>query len=250
MSLLAPSAIPEIEPGCDLAQVILDACRRVDWTVIAGDCFVVAQKIVSKSEGRYVRLDDVVPCSEAVELAQVVGKDPRIVELVLRESVRIVRAAPGVLIVQHKLGHVLANAGVDQSNVPDESGTRALLLPEDPDTSARNIAQSISRHCSVPVSVLINDSFGRPWREGVCGTAIGVYGLPALIDRRGYIDRCGKPLQITTIGFADEIAAAASILMGQANESRPVVCIRGLPFDPDGGGISTLLRAPAFDLFR
>lgn len=251
--LEAPHGVPEVARGCDLAGLVLQACVRIGWAIADGDCFVLAQKIVSKAEGRDVRLDEVLPGARALALAEVVGKDARLVELVLRESVRVVRAAPGLLITEHRLGHVLANAGVDQSNVPGADGERALLLPEDPDRSARAIARSIAQRCGVRVAVLINDSFGRVWREGVCGTAIGVYGRPAVIDRRGVADRNGRALQVTRIGHADEVAAAASLLMGQADKGRPLVCVRGLGFDAGEAGqagMAPVHRPAQMDLFR
>ncbi len=251
LRMQALAGIPEVLPGIDLATLVLDACAASDWRPQAGDCFVLAQKIVSKSEGRIVPLDEADPSPRARMLADRCRMDPRVVELVLRESVAVVRAAPGVLIVEHRLGHVMANAGVDQSNVPAHDGRAcALLLPVDPDASARRIALAITERAGVPVSVLVNDSFGRPWRQGVCGTALGVFGLPALRDRRGEPDRQGRPLQGTLVAVADEVAAAASLLMGQADEGRPVVAIRGLRFEPTAGGIATVFRPRDQDLFR
>lgn len=249
--LQALDGVPEVLPGTDLAALVLDACAASGWTLQAGDCVALAQKIVSKAEGRFVFVDEVRPGARALELAAVCRKDPRLVELVLSESVDVVRAVPGVLITEHRLGHVMANAGVDQSNVPAHDGReRALLLPRDPDASALSLARALADRCGVDVSVLINDSFGRPWREGVCGTAIGVYGLPALRDRRGAPDREGRPMQVTQVALADEIAAAASALMGQADEGRPVVAIRGLAFDPSAAGVRAVFRPRAQDLFR
>ena len=249
--LQALDGVPEVLPGTDLAALVLDACAASGWTLRAGDCIAVAQKIVSKAEGRFVFVDEVRPGARALELAATCRKDPRLVELVLAESVDVVRAVPGVLITEHRLGHVMANAGVDQSNVPELDGReRALLLPRDPDASARELAGAIAGRAGVDVSVLVNDSFGRPWREGVCGTAIGVYGLPALRDRRGAPDREGRPMQVTQVALADEIAAAASALMGQADEGRPVVAIRGLAFDPSAAGVRAVFRPRAQDLFR
>jgi len=251
LELQALDAIPEVVPGTDLAVLVIDACAASGWALRAGDCIALAQKIVSKSEGRFVFLDEVRPGARALELAATCRKDPRLVELVLAESVEVVRAVPGVLITEHRLGHVMANAGVDQSNVPSLDGReRALMLPLDPDASARALAQAIAARAGVAVSVLINDSFGRPWREGVCGTAIGAWGLPALVDRRGAPDREGRPMQVTQVALADEVAAAASALMGQTDEGRPVVAIRGLPFDASAAGMRAVFRARAQDLFR
>ncbi|MCW5668698.1 MAG: coenzyme F420-0:L-glutamate ligase [Hydrogenophaga sp.] len=251
LHLVAPQGLPEVREGDDLVELVLHACREVAWSWCPGDCVVLAQKVVSKAEGRRVALGSVTPSPPALELAGTTGKDPRLLELVLRESVRVVRAVRGLVITQHRLGHVFANAGVDQSNVPSEAGDEcALLLPQDPDASARAIADGLRERLGFDVSVLIVDSFGRPWREGVCGTAIGVYGLPAVIDRRGKTDREGRPLQVTLVAHADEVAAAASLLMGQADEGRPLVLIRGLPFDGEAAGIGALHRTSAQDLFR
>jgi len=251
LSLMAPATLPEVPVGCDLAGLVIDACIASAWTITDGDCFVFAQKIVSKAEGRYVCLDEVKPGPKAIELAIATAKDARLVELILAESRRVVRALPGLLITEHRLGHILANAGIDQSNVPDDNGReRALLLPQDPDQSASGIARDLLTRTGCRVGVLINDSFGRPWRQGVCGTAIGVYGLPALVDKRGTVDREGRIMQATLIAVADEVAAAASILMGQADEGRPLVCIRGLHTDWTQAGMQTIHRPAQTDLFR
>jgi coenzyme F420-0:L-glutamate ligase/coenzyme F420-1:gamma-L-glutamate ligase len=251
LQLQALAGIAEVTTGDDLAAIVLQACAHTGWPVKAGDCFVLAQKIVSKAEGRSVVLDKVQPSERALALAETCRLDAKMVELVLRESVAVVRAAPNVLIVRHRLGHVMANAGIDQSNVPVPDGRpRALLLPLDPDASARALALDIAGRTGVPVSVVVNDSFGRPWRQGVCGTALGVYGLPALRDRRGVPDRQGRPLRHTFVAMADEVAAAASLVMGQADEGRPVIAIRGLPFDPKAVGIVPVFRPAEQDLFR
>jgi coenzyme F420-0:L-glutamate ligase/coenzyme F420-1:gamma-L-glutamate ligase len=251
LSLTALAGVPEVRAGDDLAAVVLEACARGGWDLADDDCVALAQKIVSKAEGRAVLLDEVEPSPEARELAGRVAKDPRLVELVLRESVRVVRAVPHVLIVEHRLGHVLANAGIDQSNVPSADGReRALLLPVDPDRSARALAEAIRERTGKRVAVLVNDSFGRPWRQGVCGTAIGVFGVPAVVDRRGQLDREGRAMQVTVVALADEIAAAASLLMGQVDEGRPIVCLRGLRVDHAHGGMSAIHRPSATDLFR
>ena len=212
---------------------------------------MVAQKIVSKAEGRLRRLDAIRPSPRAEELAAVVGKDARLVELVLSESRRVVRAAPNVLIVEHRLGFVMANAGVDQSNVGPDGDAVALLLPRDPDASCRALRAALHRRLGVALAVLMNDSFGRPWRLGVTGVCIGAAGLPVLRDRRGSPDLFGRALRHTEIALGDEIAAAASLLMGQADEGIPAVLVRGLdlaalPEQP----ASALLRAPDQDLFR
>jgi coenzyme F420-0:L-glutamate ligase/coenzyme F420-1:gamma-L-glutamate ligase len=214
-----------------------------------GDIVVLAQKIVSKAEGRRVRLADVTPSTRARMLAATVGKDPRIVELILSESARVLRAERGLLIVVDKRGHVLANAGIDQSNVSggDEA---ALLLPADPDASCARLREAIRQRSGAAVAVVINDSLGRAWRKGTVGTALGASGLPALLDLRGTPDRHGRALRTTEVGLADEIAAAASALMGQAGEGRPVVLVRGLPHSATDGRARDLVRPEEQDLFR
>jgi len=191
------------------------------------------------------------PRAEAVALAAEVRKDPRLVELVLRESRRVVRSAPDVLIVEHRLGFTMANAGIDQSNVAAPGGAEyALLLPEDPDASARRLREAFAAATGVAPGVLVNDSFGRPWRIGTVGVAIGCAGIAATRDLRGTRDRYGRELQITIVGHADEIAAAASLLMGQADEGRPIVLLRGLATHAPAQPASALLRPPREDLFR
>jgi coenzyme F420-0:L-glutamate ligase/coenzyme F420-1:gamma-L-glutamate ligase len=196
-------------------------------------------------------LASVRPSPRAEALAAEVGKDPRLVELILSESVRVVRARPGLLIVEHRLGFVMANAGVDQSNVaPPDCGARALLLPRDPDGSAETLRERLAARHGVSLAVVVNDSVGRAWRRGTVGMAIGAAGLPALLDLRGRPDLFGRPLQVSISGFADEIAAAASLLMGQGGESQPVVLVRGLAWTAPANPAAALLRPPAEDLFR
>jgi coenzyme F420-0:L-glutamate ligase/coenzyme F420-1:gamma-L-glutamate ligase len=212
---------------------------------------VVAQKIVSKAEDRSVDLATVVPSPRAVALGAEIGKDPRLVEVLLRESVRVVRSRPNLLIVEHRLGFVMANAGVDQSNVAPQDGVhRVLLLPRDPDASAEALRARLAERFGVPLAVIINDSFGRAWRRGTVGVAIGAAGLPALVDLRGRPDLFGRILEVSIIGFADEIAAAASLLMGQADEARPVVLVRGLDWTGPATAGREMLRPAAEDLFR
>lgn len=179
------------------------------------------------------------------------GKDPRVVELILRESAEVVRMRPGVIITAHRLGFVMANAGIDASNVEDGEGQEiVLLLPEDPDASAKRLRQQLRARAQVDVAVIINDSFGRAWRLGTIGTAIGVSGLPALLDLRGSPDRTGRRLQVTEVGVADEVAGAASLLMGQAAEGRPIVHVRGFPYPRREGNAAELVRPREADLFR
>ena len=221
--------LPLIRAGDDLAEQVAAALERNGVAPRAGDVLVVAQKIVSKAEGRLVDLATVEPSARAVALASDVGKDPRLVEVILSESVRVVRARRNVLIVEHRLGFIMANAGVDQSNVaPADGAQRVLLLPDNPDRSAQTLRRGLKALTGVDIAVVINDSFGRPWRQGTVGVAIGASGLPALIDLRGRPDLFGRRLEVSMIGFADEVAAAASLVMGQADEALPAVLIRGL----------------------
>jgi coenzyme F420-0:L-glutamate ligase/coenzyme F420-1:gamma-L-glutamate ligase len=252
LELVALKGIGRIEPGDDLGERIVRAAGQTGVALAAGDVVAVAQKIVSKSEGRLVFLDEVTPSPRAIELAATCLKDPRVVELVLRESRKVLRAVPNVLIVEDRRGLVLANAGIDQSNVePDASGrARVLLLPEDPDASAQRLRARLGSLAGVEVGVLINDSIGRAWRLGTVGTCIGGSGLPGLLDLRGAPDLYGRALQTTEVGFADELAAAASMLMGQSGEGRPVVLIRGAALARTDGNARELQRAHDKDLFR
>lgn len=230
--------------------MLLAALDQVGLVPQDGDVFAVAQKIVSKAEGRLVDLADVTPSPRAVELAAQVGKDPRLIELILRESEEVSRLRPGVIITRHRLGFTSANAGIDRSNVGPDGEERVLLLPLDPDASARRIRETILAERGTAVGVVITDSHGRPFRLGTVGVAIGVAGLPALWDRRGEPDRYGYRLQHTDVGVADEIAAAAGLLMGQAAEGQPAVLIRGLSLPPIDGRATDLVRPKALDLYR
>jgi len=250
IELLALPGLPAVAQGDDLAALIIESLHRSGLRLRDDDVIVVAQKIVSKAEGRRVDLRSVHPSPRAAALAIQVQKDPRLVELILSESRRIVRAAPNLLIVEHRLGYVMANAGIDQSNVAGD-GEWALLLPVDPDASARRLREALATNAGSPPAVVINDSFGRPWRRVTVGVALGAAGLPSLLDLRGQPDLFGRRLQSTQVGHADEIAAAASLLMGQAAESRPVVLIRGA-VRPDAPAmpVAALLRPPEEDQFR
>ena len=243
--------IPLVRPGDDLAGLLIAACERSTLAPADGDIFVVAQKIVSKAEGRHVDLADVKPSERAQTLAAEVNKDPRLVEVILGESRRVVRYRPGVLIVEHRLGFIMANAGVDRSNVdPDIGAEPVLLLPIDPDASAADLLDRLAAHFRKRLAVIISDSWGRPWRRGTVGVALGAAGLPALIDMRGRPDLFGHDLRITQTGFADEIASAASPLMGQADEAQPVVLVHGLAWSGAPTPAATLIRPPEEDLFR
>lgn len=248
LSLVALPNLPLIAPGDDLAALIASAATAAGEAIQDGDVVVVAQKIVSKAEGRIVDLGAVEPSAAALELAARTGKDARLVELILNESEAVVRAKPGVVIVAHRRGWVHANAGIDQSNV--QGGDRALLLPADPDRSAAELRVALARHTGAALAVIISDSFGRAWRLGTVGTAIGASGIACLKDLRGQPDLFGRRLQATEIGHADEIAAAASILMGQADEACPVVIVRGVSGVPADGRAADLIRPPREDLFR
>jgi coenzyme F420-0:L-glutamate ligase/coenzyme F420-1:gamma-L-glutamate ligase len=249
MVVQALTALPRIGAGDDLTEIIL-AATAAQCPLQARDVVVIAQKIVSKSEGRAVHLAGITPSTTATQLAETAGKDPRIVELILAESRKVLRCVPGVIVVEDVRGLVLANAGIDASNVDPEGGETVLLLPANPDASAARIAAGLSTAVGGPIAVIINDSIGRAWRRGTVGTAIGAAGLPALLDLRGTPDLFGRSLQSTEIGLADELAAAASVLMGQAAEGRPVVIIRGAPYARRHGSASDLQRPPTLDLFR
>jgi len=249
LHVMAPAGIPRVREGDDLAGQILTALGASAERLVADDVVVIAQKIVSKAEGRCVALASVRPSAQALELAERCGRDPRLVELILGESTAVVRATPGVIIVEHRLGLVLANAGVDQSNI-DPAEPSALLLPRDPDASARRIRQALVQATGAEVAVVIIDSIGRAWRNGTIGTAIGIAGAPGLVDLRRQPDLYGRPLQSTELGWADEVAAAASLVMGQAGEGRPVAIVRGAPYPRREGSMRELLRSRDLDLFR
>jgi coenzyme F420-0:L-glutamate ligase/coenzyme F420-1:gamma-L-glutamate ligase len=250
--LTALPDIPLVKSGDDLVLIIEEGAKRAGLGLRDGDVFVLAQKIVSKSEGRVVDLGEVVASPRANAIAKYVEKDPRFVELVLRESRKVLRMRPGLLVVEHRLGFVCANAGLDRSNVAPHSGgeDRVLMLPADPDGSCETIRQRIGQRLGVSVGVIINDSHGRAWRTGIQGVAIGVAGVPALLDMRGHPDLFDYTLQITQIGTADEMAAAASLLMGQADEGRPIVHARGFPYPLRPGSLAELIRPEDEDAFR
>jgi coenzyme F420-0:L-glutamate ligase/coenzyme F420-1:gamma-L-glutamate ligase len=262
--------IPLVFPGDCLPEILLASLQTARVTLEDGDILVVAQKIVSKSENRLVNLANVTPSSKATELAKRSAKDPRLVELILRESREVLRVRPGTIIVEHRLGFVCANAGIDHSNVapPDsnmesfkvqppiskESMTSSedwvLLLPEDPDRSALEIRRKIKVATGNRIGVLIIDSHGRAWRLGTIGTAIGLSGLPGLVDERGWPDLFGYRLKITMVAVADELAAAASLVMGEAAEGIPAVHVRGFPYPLRESSLKELLREKENDLFR
>src|SRR5512146_1169742 len=248
ITLTALPGIGEIEPGDDLAAVLGSALRSLPVPPRPRDVLVIAQKVVSKAEGRYVRLDSVTVSPRAAELAALTRKDARLVELILAESVEVLRARPDILIVRHRLGVVMANAGIDRSNVG--GGDRVLLLPLDPDGSAAALRTSILERHGLEIGVLICDSFGRPWRKGVTNVALGAAGVPALIDRRGEPDRHGRRLEVTEVALADQLASAAGLLMGEGAESLPAVLISGLTLTAPAVPAARLIRPLAEDLFR
>jgi coenzyme F420-0:L-glutamate ligase / coenzyme F420-1:gamma-L-glutamate ligase len=245
--------IPLIQPGDNLAALIVEALYSASIELLDDDIIVLAQKIVSKAEGRLVNLTEVEPSQEAIELAGRTEKDPRFCEMVLRESNTVLRTRPGTIIVEHKRGFVCANAGIDHSNLHGPWGNPEdwiLLLPEDSDESARQICQDLERLSGAKLGVLIIDSHGRAWRNGTVGVAIGFANLPGLVDLRGTEDLFGYRLRITLVAAADELAAAASLMMGQAAERLPVVHVRGFPYPRRDGDLSELIRPKELDLFR
>lgn len=247
LNLIGLTGIPEIQAGDDLATLIVERASRRDLTLQPNDILVVTQKIVSKAEGRVVPLSDVVPSPAASAWAAYFDKDPRLVELILREARRIVRMDRGLILAETRHGFICANAGVDRSNLPGEQS--ASLLPLDPDGSANAIRDRIRTLCGVDVAILISDTFGRPWREGLTNVAIGVSGLIPLRDYREATDDFGRNLKATRIAIADELAAAAELIMGKT-ERIPVVLIRGYQCVRGEGRASMLLRPPEQDLFR
>ena len=244
---IALPGLPLVQAADDLAVLIERGMNEAGLRFEPGDVLVVAQKIISKSEGRLVALADVAVSPAGAALATTVRKDPRLVTLILAESRRVVRALPGLLIVEHRLGFIMANAGIDQSNVGPGC---ALLLPTDPDQSAASLADRLGALSGTSPAVVISDSFGRPWRRGTVGVALGVAGLPALLDMRGQPDLFGRRLEASIVGLADEIASAASLLMGQADEAIPAVLLRGLRYTVAPLPAAALLRDAMEDQFR
>lgn len=245
--------LPLIHPGDNLSDLLWQSLTKASLTLLDGDILVIAQKIVSKAEGRLVNLATVSPSEKAIQLAEKVDKDPRFVELVLQESRSVLRTRPGTLIVEHCLGFVCANAGVDHSNVGGQAGSPEdwfLLLPKNPDQSAAEIRESLEQRSGARIGVAIIDSHGRAWRMGIVGTTIGLSGLPGLVDMRGKLDMFGYALRVTQIAAVDELAAAASLVMGQANERCPAIHIRGFPYELREGSFAELIRPESEDLFR
>lgn len=250
LTLTALAGLPLVKPGDDLGALLIAALRRMQILPQNKDILVIAQKVVSKAEGRFVDLKTVVPSARAIALAKEVNKDARLVEVILSESNEIIRQRRDVLIVAHRLGFIMANAGVDQSNVAGEDSEQVLLLPRDPDASAAALKTRLDREFGVDLGIIINDSFGRPWRTGVVGVALGAAGLPVVRNMIGTPDLFGRMMRVTEIAVADEIAAAGSLLMGQGAEGQPAVLLRGLDWDAPAAPASVLLRPKQTDLFR
>jgi coenzyme F420-0:L-glutamate ligase / coenzyme F420-1:gamma-L-glutamate ligase len=253
LTITALQGIPFIRPGDNLAGLILQAIDNSNLSLENGDILVLAQKIISKAENRLVNLAQIEPSVPALELATLSGKDPRIAELILQESHEILRTRIGSVIVEHKLGFVCANAGIDHSNVAGQGNSSeewVLLLPENPDKSAKDLRDKLQETTGKNLGVMIIDSHGRAWRIGTVGMTIGISGLPGLVDERGWSDLFGYTLQITVVAVADELAAAASLVMGQAAEGTPVVLVRGFPYPLREGSLSELLRPRDQDMFR
>ncbi|MCH7888969.1 MAG: coenzyme F420-0:L-glutamate ligase [Proteobacteria bacterium] len=251
LALVAPPDVPLVRPGDDLGAIVIAAVERADIALDDRNVVVVAQKIVSKAEGRYVDLARVSPSPRARELAGEVDKDPRLVEVILSESSEILRYRMGVLVVAHRLGVVMANAGVDRSNVePVDGSERILLLPENPDATCAALKARLDAHFGLRLAVIVSDSVGRAWRKGAVGIALGAAGLPALDDRVGRRDLYGRALEVTQVGLADEIASAAALLMGEADEGQPIVIVGGLDWDAPDAAAAALLRPAECDLFR
>lgn len=238
--------LPEVRQGSGLGGLICGAVRGASLEVLEGDIFVVTQKVVSKDEGRIVRLESVKPSRLARNWASELDKDPALVEIILSQSRRIVRMDRGRLIVETHQGFVCANAGVDQSNT---AAGEVTLLPEDPDASARRLRSCLEKSLGTRLAVIVSDTFGRPWREGLVNVAIGVAGLAPLVDYRGGLDSGGRPLEATTMAWADELAGAAEPVMGKTR-GIPVAIVRGLTYAAAEGSARSLIRAAENDLFR
>lgn len=248
MRLIALAGLPEIEPGDDLGALLAERLHGVEPSLARFDVLVIAQKVVSKAENRFLDLASVTPSARARDLAAATGKDPRLLEAILAESAEVLRAKPGVIVVRHRLGYVMAQAGVDRSNVGGVE--RVLLLPESPDESAARLRATLARLTGVAPGVVISDSFGRPWRLGTTNVALGAAGVPSLWNRRGERDRNSRPLESTEVAWADAVAAAAGLVMGEADEGLPCVLVRGLRWNAPDVPALDLVRPIGEDLFR
>lgn len=250
VEIIPITGIGEVLADSDLAAVLGDAMEALRIVPAPGDVLVVTQKIMSKAEGRWVDLQGVEPDDEAERVAALTRKDPRLVALVLAESSAVVRAAPHVLITRHRTGHVMANAGIDQSNLGPARPESALLLPQDADASAARLRDALAGRWAVAPAVVVSDSFGRPWRYGVVNVAIGAAGLPALVDRRGEPDRDGRRMEVTQVAFADMLASAAGVATGEGAEGVPAALVRGLKWTAADAPAAALVRPVEEDLFR
>lgn len=251
LTITALAGMPQVQPGHDLAGLLIAALAARGMVPRPHDVLVVTSKVVAKAEGRYRDLATIVPSARAEDIARRLDKDPRLVEAVLCEAAEVLRCGPNVLIVVTRHGLIMANAGIDQSNLdPEDQGRRVLLLPEAPDRSAQGIKARLDAHFGVDIGVIVSDSVGRPWRLGTVGLAIGAAGVPALWDRRGESDLAGRPLQATEVAFADAVASMAVLAMGEAAEGRPAALVRGLAWRAPARPAAALLRPRAEDLFR
>jgi coenzyme F420-0:L-glutamate ligase/coenzyme F420-1:gamma-L-glutamate ligase len=251
VQLIPVLPFPMVEPGDDLAALLLDALDGASLPLQAGDVLVVAQKVVSKAEGRYRRLAEVEVSDAARELAARSDKEPALAQLILDESTEVMRARPGVVIVEHRLGYVHANAGIDRSNIPAaDADPEVLLLPENPDASAARLRECLEQRFGAGIAVIVNDSAGRAWRQGTLGFALGASGVRVVADQRGSPDLFGRPLEVTEVAVADEMAAAASLVMGQADQGCPAVVLRGASWEASEEGSAALLRERSLDMFR
>jgi len=251
IELIALEDIPLINQGDNLVEIILKALKKNKVSLNDGDILVIAQKIISKSEGRYAFLNEISPSQEAKDLANKTDKDPRLVQLILNESKEVIRYRKGVIVVENNLGLIHANAGIDRSNLEsDNENPRVLLLPVDPDKSATEIQMEVLKQTEIKIGVIINDSSGRAWRNGIVGIAIGSSGAEVLSDLRGESDLFGNTLEVTEVGIADEIASAASLLMGQGKEGLPVILVKGMKESSDMNNAKALIRKASEDLFR
>jgi len=249
LELIAVSGIPQVTTGDDLGNIIADSIAAANLKLIDGDVLVVAQKIVSKAEGRTVRLGDIKASDAAIQLAKITHKEPAIVQLILNESSAIVRHRPGVIIAKHKQGWILANAGIDRSNVTERED-EVLLLPEQPDATANQLRDDLAARYASTIGVIIADSVGRPWRMGTTGMTLGSAGVEALANLRGQQDMFGRILEVSEHAVADSIASAAELLLGEANEATPVVIVRGLNEGYSAQNSTVLLRPSEEDMFR
>lgn len=243
------TGIGEVTPGSDLPQLVVNALKANGLELRDNDVLIVTQKIVSKSENRFVDLASIKPSDEAKRLAEITGKEPAFVDAALSESSEVVRTGPNVLITRHRLGFVMANAGIDRSNLGPGRKNQLLLLPENPDASAERLREGLRNLCGAAPGVLISDSFGRPWRLGVVGVAIGAAGLPAFVNRRGELDRDGRRLEVTEVALGDILATAAQLATGEGAEGVPAALIQGISFEYPINSASALIRPPNEDLF-